>query len=156
REPQRADGFVGRVAAGRVRQNRVAPAEQELAERAFAAIGEVDTPERDRHDLCAGGLERLARLVHARVLARADEQARAKRVRSDDQRVVVFGGCAHRKPAFFATFAGASRLPAYASSSARMKSSPLVVRAWRSAPSWRSALTRVMVSVELPAPTYRV
>ena len=84
-EPRRADRFVGRVAAGGVRQQEVLRRVDVVEQRFLRAVGDVHAPHRDRDHL---GARRLVRLHHhgrRRVLAGADDQARGKGLVRDSE-----------------------------------------------------------------------
>src|SRR5260221_231587 len=80
-----ADGLVGRVAAGRVGQERVAAAVDRV-EHVGLARRQVDAAERDRDDLGARAQDGLAAELDRRVLARAHEEARLEALAADHQR----------------------------------------------------------------------
>ena len=81
-------GVLGRVAAGGVRQNRVALAIDVVEHRSPLPIVEVDAADRDRHHRGAAGLVRRLHDLHRRILSGADDQARAQLERADAKRVV--------------------------------------------------------------------
>jgi len=81
REPRRTHGLLGRVTAGRVREDderRV-----EVIEERFGLAVERDAADGDRHHLGARSAVRRLHLLEAAILPRAHDQARRERAPGD-------------------------------------------------------------------------
>src|SRR5437870_315303 len=79
---------LGRVAAGGVREDREAVERQVIEEVLLGRVRDVHPPDRHRDDLRPGGLDRTPRLGEGRVLAGADDQARAILAPGEDEGVL--------------------------------------------------------------------
>src|SRR5262249_48005264 len=84
RRPHR---FVGRVAAGGVRQQHVLRRVDVVEQRFLRAIRDIHAPDGDRDHLGAGGLVRLHHDRRRGILSGADDQARRKGLIRDCEEV---------------------------------------------------------------------
>ena len=86
-EPRRANRIVRRVAAGRVGQQHVAVGVDVLEDRLLRLVSrtawQLHAPDGHRHHLGARGVVRRDHHLRGRVLAGADDEARAERPSGD-------------------------------------------------------------------------
>jgi len=85
REPRGADGFVGGVTGGGVRQDKDFFAVDVIEQRLFAAIGEVHTADGNGDNVRAARSVRASHFLKTAVLPRSNDKAGIKCAAGDDQ-----------------------------------------------------------------------
>ena len=95
RQPRRADRFLGRVTAGRVREEKVFFRVDVVEQGFFRAVGQVHAADGDGDHFSAGGRMRFGHHLKRRVLAGADNQPGAELPVGDAKNVFRHGCCGH-------------------------------------------------------------